>query len=263
MAEYWQKQTTEPLFPDLVWSRPETKRGAGKLLILGGHTQSFAAPAEAYTAATAARIGTVRVILPSSLSRTVNKLFPAAEYAPTNPSGGFATTAFSEFLSESDWADSVLLSGDFGKNSETIALLENFASKYSGQLVVTGDGADFFCTHPTSFVDRPNTLAVLDTTQLQKLATNLKVTEALTTNLGLVRFAEWLHEFTLNHLSCPIITTYEENIVVSIGGRVSTTPLKASSSSLTSVAATAATWWLQTPAKPFEAITSSVLPHKD
>ena len=49
---YWHKQTVEkPLFPDILWSRPQNKRQAGKLLIVGGHAESFAAVGEAYAAA--------------------------------------------------------------------------------------------------------------------------------------------------------------------------------------------------------------------
>ena len=45
--EYWQRQTSEkPLFADVLWSRPENRNLAGKLLIAGGNLYGFAAPAE-------------------------------------------------------------------------------------------------------------------------------------------------------------------------------------------------------------------------
>jgi hypothetical protein len=62
---YWLKQTADaPLFPDLLWSRPENKRLAGKLGIIGGNVHGFAAPAQAQAAAEAAGAGLTRVVLP-------------------------------------------------------------------------------------------------------------------------------------------------------------------------------------------------------
>ena len=51
-----QKQTkAKPFFPDLLWSRPENKFHAGKLLIVGGNAQAALAPAQAYMLATGRR----------------------------------------------------------------------------------------------------------------------------------------------------------------------------------------------------------------
>jgi hypothetical protein len=130
---FWQRQTADkPLFPDLLWSRPETKRTAGKLLIVGGNAHGFSAAAEAYGAAAKAGIGTARVLLPDSLQKTVGKVFAAGEYAPSTPSGSFSQQALAELLELAQWADGVLLAGDFGRNSETAILLESFAAKYQG-----------------------------------------------------------------------------------------------------------------------------------
>src|SRR2546421_5249379 len=114
---YWHKQTAEQaLFPDLLWSRPETKKFAGKLLIVGGNAHSFVAPATAYTESTAAGAGTARVLLPDHLQKTVGKLFPAADFAASTPSGGFSQKALAELLELSNWSDGVLLAGDLGRN---------------------------------------------------------------------------------------------------------------------------------------------------
>src|SRR4051812_45465462 len=133
MQEYWQKQAaTEPLFSDLLWSRPENRAHAGKLLIVGGNAQGLAAPAAAYSAATEAGIGTARVLLPDSLQKTVGRVFEAGEYAPSTPSGSFSRNALAELLAMSNWADGVLLAGDFGRNSETAIMLEQLVAKYEG-----------------------------------------------------------------------------------------------------------------------------------
>src|SRR5438105_2493778 len=133
------RQTNEPLFPDVLWNRPENKRHAGKLLIVGGHQQSFSTVSEAYAAATKAGIGTARVILPDKLQKMLSGLFPEAEYAPSTHIGSFSRQALDSLLEAAEWADGVLLAGDFGRNSETAVLLESFIEKYKDLLALAGD----------------------------------------------------------------------------------------------------------------------------
>src|SRR4051812_2319498 len=102
----WLRQTTnKPLFPDVLWSRPENRRHAGKLLIVGGHKQEFNEVSAAYAASIKAGIGTVRVILPDSLQKTLGKMFPEAEYAASTPIGSFSRQALGTLLDVADWAD--------------------------------------------------------------------------------------------------------------------------------------------------------------
>src|SRR5471032_3085314 len=108
MRDYWHKQAADkPLYPDLLWSRPENRAQAGKLLIVGGNAHGFAAAGEAYAEATKAGVGTARVLLPDSLQKTVGKVFEAGEYAPSTPSGSFAKRALAELLAMAEWADGV------------------------------------------------------------------------------------------------------------------------------------------------------------
>lgn len=257
---YWHKQTAAaPLFPDLLWSRPENRTHAGKLLIVGGHAQSFAAPAEAYGEAMKAGIGTVRVLLPDALQKTVNKIFPAAEFAPSNPSGGFAQQGLGELLALSEWADGVLLAGDFGRNSETAILLEKLLDKYDRQLTLTKDAVDYFTTTPIPLLNRENSTLVLSFAQLQKVAVQAHFHKAFTFDMGLLKLVELLHEFT-DQFPLHIIVKHLDNMLVAAAGQVSTTKLTAEQPIWrTRTAAKAATWWLQNPQKTFAALSTGIL----
>ena len=146
---YWHKQSVEkPLFPDLEWSRPQSKATAGKLLIVGGNAQGFAAPANAFRAAEKAGIGTARMLLPDSMRPFVGKPFTSGELAPTTPSGSFSQKALLELLTMSQWADGVLLAGDLGRNSETAILIEKFLAKFQGQVTITQDAVDYVMKSP-------------------------------------------------------------------------------------------------------------------
>ncbi|QQS19398.1 hypothetical protein IPL85_03875 [Candidatus Saccharibacteria bacterium] len=257
---YWLKQDEKALFPDLLWARPELKSAAGKLLIVGGHAQSFAAVAEAYAAAEKAGIGSVRVLLPDCLEKTIGKLFPAAEFAPSNPSGGFAMQALAEVLAAGQWAGGTLIAGDLGRNSETTAMLENFAGKYTGQLTITKDAADFFCSQSHGIISRASTLLVLSMGQLQKLGHSLKLPSAFTSDLGTVQLVELLHDLTSMYPNLHLIIRNQNHDVVAVAGHISTTPASTDKPIWrVTTAASAATWWLQNPTKAFEAITTTLV----
>lgn len=249
---YWHRQTSDkPLFENILWSRPENKRYAGKLLIVGGNSHGFTAPANAYAAALKAGIGTVRVILPDKLAKTVGKLIPEAQFAPSTPSGSFARLGLAKLLEEADWADGVLLAGNFGKNSETAVLLEGFIDKYDGLLSATDDTVDYFINNPAPLLGRYNNVITLDFMRLQKLVKPILIKH----DDNLMSIVTKLHEITqVNKAS--IITFMASQIIVASGGQVSTTPAK--EVNLVELAAYASVWRLQQPQKPFEAITSAV-----
>lgn len=260
MQDYWQRQNpNKPLFSDLLWSRPENKSYAGKLLIIGGNAYGFAAPALAYQSSIKAGIGTARVLLPDSLQKTVGRTFVAGEYAPSTPSGSFSQKALAELLSAAGWADGVLLAGDFGRNSETAILLEKFLDKYSGQLTITQDAADYFTKTPTKLLARPDTLLTISFSQLQKLATSAGFTTAFTYEMDFVKLLEALHEFSQQY-EAHIITCRDGTLFVAANGKISTTkPDQPKKVWRVETAAHAATWWLQNPSKTYEALTTSLV----
>lgn len=256
---YWHKQTVDkPLFPDLLWSRPENRAQAGKLLIVGGNAHGFAAAGEAYVEAVKAGIGAARVTLPDSLQKTVGKVFAAGEYAPSTPSGSFSQKALTELLTMGEWADGTLLAGDFGRNSETAILLEQLLLKYSRQLTLTQDAVNYFIKAPHVVLDRSETLLVLSFAQLQKLAANTRFPRAFTFDMDFLRLIDNLHDFT-SRQQAAIVVKHLETIFVATAGQVSTTKLDPDPETWrVKTAARASTWWLQNPAKPFEALTTSV-----
>ncbi|MES2971588.1 MAG: hypothetical protein V4702_04665 [Patescibacteria group bacterium] len=261
---YWHKQTEEkPLFPDLLWSRPETKSKAGKLLIVGGNQHGFAAPAEAYNESLKAGAGVANVVLPSAIQKVVGGFFENAFFAPSTPSGSFSTSALSELLHHSSWADGVLLAGNFGRNSETAILLEKFLEDFDGLLVITQDALDYFLMNPKHVLERPNTSLVASMEQLQKLTTNVHFTTAITLGMDFIKLVETLHELSLKFPANFVVKQHQQ-ILVAFKGQVSTTTLQDDMEIWrVRIAAHAAVWWLQNPAKTFEALTTSVVATDD
>lgn len=257
-AEYWQQQTNKPLFPDILWSRPESKMGAGKLLIIGGNTFGFAAPAAAYATATDAGVGTLRVLLPESLHKIVGGTLDA-NYAPHNPSGSFSRAALDAMLVHASWSDAVILAGELGKNSETAITLESFTKKYTGPLVITKDAADYFVQTPIDILKRQHTCLVVSFEQLQKIAIHAKQEHALTFGMSAPAIAQWLHEFTLT-LPATIVTLHGELLFAAHNGKVvSHHYVNDSKIWRVPVAARLSVFWLQNPTKPLESIACSLV----
>lgn len=262
---YWQKQNPDkPLFPDLSWSKPENKQHAGKLLIVGGNLHAFAAPAEAFTEAEKAGVGTVRVLLPDAAKKLVGAVLPQIEYAPSTPSGSFSQKALAELLDASHWADGVLIAGDLGRNSETSILLEKFIQKYPGRLALAKDAVDYALQMPQAILGRSDTLLALSFAQLQKLAISAGYTTAFTFQMDLLRFIETLHDFTQTY-QVHLITQHLDQIHCAVQGNIISTPVKSRRLPAgrqvwrVKTAAHASVWWLQNPAKPLEAYANAIL----
>lgn len=257
---YWHKQTKDnPLFPNLLWSRPENRKHAGKLLIIGGHLHEFTAPALAYNEAAQAGIGTARAILPQALEKTVSNLVPEAAFVPSTPSGSFATKALGEIMTHTPWADGVLLAGSFGKNSETAVVLEELLRTNNGQLTLTDDAIDYFLKTPSVLRERPETTIVATMSQLQQFITHSQHSTPITHTMDLMQLVRLLHEYTAQ-IPLNIITHHMDTYIVASVGDISTTSQTTTAKSWhIATAAHAATWWLQNPASPFEALSTAVL----
>jgi NAD(P)H-hydrate repair Nnr-like enzyme with NAD(P)H-hydrate dehydratase domain len=261
---YWHRQKpNEPLYPGLSWSRPQNRQTAGKLLVIGGNVHTFAAVGESYSVAVAAGIGTVRVILPDALQKTIGKVFAAGEFAPSTPSGSFAKQALAPILDAALWADAILIAGDLGRNAETAILLETLLQKTTLPITLTQDAVDYVTSTPTTGKNRANTTLALSLSQLQRLAIATKHPEAITYGMDMIRLTEWLHDYTKAYQPF-IITEHNETMIVAVNGEVSTTRA-AENTPIWRVrtAARASVWWLQNPQKPFEALTTAMLGEDD
>lgn len=259
-STYWHKQTkNKPLFPDLVWDRPENKSRAGKLAIIGGNAHSFSVPGSAYKYVEDAGIGAVRVLLPDALKKIVGQVLENGEYSPSNKSGGFNKQSLSSWLDIALWSDGVLIPGDLGRNSETMIVLEKFLAKYNGITVVTKDTLDHMIVNPSGWIDKDLVIAVASFAQLQKLATNTKFQYAFTYEMPINNLVEQLHLFTVIY-PVTIVLSHNEKIFVAKDGEVSTTNQnKEGKVWRVETAAQVSVWAIQNPTKLFAATTTAVL----
>lgn len=257
---YWKRQSAEtPLFPDIEWSKPENRTHAGKLGIVGGNKLGFAGVAEAYSVATAAGVGQIKVLLPDVLKKTIPSAITDALFAPTNPSGSLAKDAAAEIATLGSWANSILLIGDAGRSSETAILYEQLLKDYTGNLTITRDAIDLVKNSSQTLVDRPNTLLIMSFAQLQKLFQSVYYPKVLTFSMQLTNLVEALHKFTISY-PVSIAVLHRDTFIVAHDGNVTTTPWENPMLIWRgNVAAKAATYWLWSPSKPLEATTTAII----
>jgi hypothetical protein len=255
---YWHKQgKDQPLFESLHWSKPETKATAGKLLIIGGNSHGLTAPGIAYAAAAKAGVGTSHVLLPDAIRKTIGNSFAEGDFAFSTPSGSFSRKALNQFSENAAWADGILLAGDFGKNSETAILLEEFIKKYVGPLTLTQDAVDYFVRNIAELTHRPDTVIVTNLSRLQKITTAGMPSLIIQHQMSLHALVGLLNSWT-RETGARILTFHNDNFVYADAGQVSTTASVEIPNWEVPLAAYAATWWLQHPQKSFEAITTAI-----
>lgn len=257
--QYWHKQTSaQPLFPNLLWSRPETRLGAGKLLIIGGHEHDFANIARAHQLAYAAGAGTVMSILPEAVKKHVGVL-SECDFLPSNQGGGFAKESLNELLHHMAWADMVLMPGENGRNSETAILFEQLLIKSNVPVTVTRDTLELLQSAPNILVNRPETTLVVSLAQLQRLVMHAQLPFVIKFSHTLIQLAATLH--TLSQVvQCSVITNHYSRLMVAHSGNVSSTPAPNGESWRLEAAVAAAVWRMQNPSQPFEALTTAMLP---
>lgn len=257
---YWKKQnSSEPLFPDIEWNKPEQRDRAGKLGIIGGNTLGFAGVAEAYTVANNAGIGYSRVLLPDALKKTLPPSMTDVVFAETNQSGSLTKNAVTEMRALGDWADGILLIGDAGRSSETAIAYETFLEHYGGPLTLTRDAIDLIKNSPHALVDRPNTLLVMSLAQLQKLFQSVYYPKVITFSMQLLQLIEALHKFTITY-PVSIAVLHKDHLVIANAGDVVTTEWTNPMAIWRGTIATRmASYWLWSPEKPLEAAASAIV----
>lgn len=250
----WLQQLDKPLFPDIIWSRPETIHGAGKLTIIGGQAQEFAHVAASYTEAEKAGAGVIRVLMPES-TRKVTSMLPNIEYADANLSGSFSRLALNALLNLANWGDGTLLAGDLGKNSETSLVLEKFITDYDGLIAVSSLARPSITISAKELYGRGDTILSLTFNDFQKDIIALGHDKPVTSATPSSELAAILRDITEQYKAHLIVAT-DKFLWTAGAGQVAST--KFSNEAVdTAISAKAAVWAMQNPTKLFEAITTA------
>lgn len=256
-----QKQSLEaPLFPEIEWEAPQNVKQRGELLIVGGSPHGFASVANSFEYVKEAGIGRASVLMPDATEHTVKGFIDNIEFLPSTPSGSFSKRGLTQLKATASDNWGTLLAGEFGRNSETSALVEGFLMSTRGKIALAKDAVDYATTsYPRPILNRENTLLVASFSQLQKLLKNAGLADNVQFEMGIEPLAHFLESLTKEH-AVTIITAHYQHLYVAHGGDVVLTPQKEPEGSLwqTKTAAYASVFWLQHDTKPLEAVATGI-----
>lgn len=255
---YWHKQKPDtPLYPEIEWNKPERRTQAGKIAVIGGTSHGFMAVSDAHQTALDTGIGSVRLVLPDALKKTIPPTITDVVFTPSTASGGLIGDPVVDAALA--WADMRVLVGDAGRSAETAAAYEHLLQT-TEPLVVTRDAVDLLKAASQTLVEREATCLVVSFSQLQKLFQSIYYPKMLSFSMQLTTLVETLHKFTLTY-PVLIATYHHDQLVIAHGGTVTTTSFDNPMAIWRGIVATRiACYWLWNPKQPFEAATASVAP---
>src|SRR3954470_20599597 len=98
------RQTDTPLYPKVLYNRPITRSGGGRLLIVGGHSGEFSMPTAIHQFAVAAGVGEAVAVLPDNLAKFLSGA-PGTTFAASSSSGSLGREALGRILELSEDSD--------------------------------------------------------------------------------------------------------------------------------------------------------------
>jgi|GEM_PF-5747075 len=220
MFNYWLKQEDKPIFPDILWSRPENKSFLPKVVIVGGSKQGFAKSAAVYQSAAESGCSSLRLFLPSVLK---DALPPSSDFVfvDSNRTGSFDSSLYDNLLVAKPMTDVFVISEDSGKESETVQAIHKIIKDDDCDMLFAGKAILANDSYFDELIKRKsNTTLVLDTNSLQKVASRLPVQVFFKSDDGLVDVVKKTHSITKELKKIIIITKFEDTILIVEAGEV-------------------------------------------
>jgi len=221
MIKLQQQSKNNPIYPELLWDKPENTLLAGKICIIGGNAHAIKEPNAAYQLALNNVLKERKVVLPDSTKKYFNKNTLPADilFAPSNISGSFSAKSLSELQSYLDWSDCTFFVGDLTKSSETTILINKLINESGQQISVCNDSIDIILQSESSPFENPDLIITCDLSNLQKLCINYSPKYVFTSNMSQLAFYNKLSELTLN-INSYLIIKYQKKIYAAHKGKV-------------------------------------------
>jgi NAD(P)H-hydrate repair Nnr-like enzyme with NAD(P)H-hydrate dehydratase domain len=250
MAAEFLKQTTEPLFPKILWERPINKKAAKQLLIIGGHASEFSKTQMAYQEAMAAGVGGAKVVLPDSVYKLTGSL-PDCLFVPSTQSGSIAKSALDEIFRYIDECDGLLMPGELSHNTETTSVVEQIVRGCTKPLVISGEVIEMLLYEPSLIFGKSQRLLLANSQTFIKLASKLGVAIKIKPSASLVNKIELLEALSQNNSADYVLNGHETIVHSNHKTSVTNTPKPNYYGD-----GLFTTFWLQHPNK-FEALTTA------
>lgn len=240
------RQDQAPLYPKVLWNRPVSRRGAGRLLVPGGHSGEFSLPTSLYQVTEGIGVGECTVALPDALVRLLSGA-SGVTFLPSSTSGSLGQEALGQLLHLAEDADAVMLGASLSNHSQTTVLVEKFIRETSTPLVLFEDTISLMERQAQLILSDPQDLLILTMPQVFKLAGTLAMPIHIKPGGGLINKLEIIRDLSA-HAQASFVVWGSETIIAVPGRELVVTPLNYRMSQLPAlIYATLATFWVQNP----------------
>jgi NAD(P)H-hydrate repair Nnr-like enzyme with NAD(P)H-hydrate dehydratase domain len=249
------RQDDGPLYPKILYNRPITRQGAGRLLVPGGHSGELSLPAAFQQLALAAGVGECLVALPDVLAKLVAGA-PQTTFVASSPSGSLGSEALGRLVQLSEDANAVALGASLSSNSHTSILIERLLQEVQQPVVVFADALPALQHHLSLVTARSNALLVVSMPEVFKLAGQLGIGINIRPGGGLLNKLEIVRDVAAAS-ACQYVV-YGTETIVAVDGELVVTPANYRLSlSPAAYWAVCATFWLQNPQQQLAALVTA------
>jgi NAD(P)H-hydrate repair Nnr-like enzyme with NAD(P)H-hydrate dehydratase domain len=239
------RQEDEPLYPTILYNRPVTRAGAGRMLLVGGHSGEFSLPTAIHQLATAAGVGECRTVLPNNLAKLLSGA-PGTHFVPETSSGSIGPEALGRILELSEEADAVALGASLSNNSSTTMLVERLITELQRPVIIFHEALTALRHNIKTVTDNPDALVILTMAEVFKLCGQLHVPIQIRPGGGLISKLEIIQD--LRSASRCQIAVYGTEIIIAADTDMVVTPINYRLSMLPALFyAVLGTFWLQNP----------------
>ena len=250
------RQDETPLFPQVLYNRPVTRSGAGRLLIAGGHSGEISQPTALYELAMASGAGECVVALPDSLIKLLGAA-PATTFVASSPSGSLGRDSLGRLLELSEDADAVILGSSLSNNSETAILTERFVREVERPVIAVDEAITLLMPNLSDLTSRPQNLLILTMPQIFKLGDQLGVPIQIQRGGGLINKLQIIAAVT-EHMAATVCVYGTEIIITGGTNPPIVTPTDYRLSQYPAVSyALASVLWLQNPKRRREGLVTA------
>ena len=242
------RQTDQPVYPNILYNRPITRMGGGRLLIVGGHATEFSLPTTIHQVAVAAGIGQATAVLPDKVAKLLGGA-PGTTFAPSSTSGSLGREALGRILELSEEADALIIGPSLSNNSNTAMLTERLVREVQRPIIIIDDALVALRQDITSVTDNPKALIICTMAEVFKLCGALSIAINIRPNAGLINKLEIIQD--LKSASACSYAVYGTEIIVAAGDDLVVTPINYRLSLAPAIFyGTLSTFWLQNPRQP-------------
>jgi NAD(P)H-hydrate repair Nnr-like enzyme with NAD(P)H-hydrate dehydratase domain len=242
------RQTDQPLYPKVLYNRPITRAGGGRLLIVGGHSGEFSLPTAVHQFAMAAGIGECTVVMPDVLAKFLQGA-PGTAFAASSTSGSLGREALGRILELSEEMDAVAIGASLSNNSNTAMLVEKLITEVRRPLIVFDEGLVAQRQNIRAITDNPDALIIATMAEVFKLCGALDVGIQIRPGAGLINKLEIIQDLAAAGACAYVV--YGTEIVVAAGAELIVTPLNYRLSLTPALFyGTLSTFWLQNRSNP-------------